>query len=68
MNTIKILTDEDFQLQSIPFDNPRIRYGVRGILLNDNDTIAVQIVMSINFLEVESMKEKLQKKHLSEKV
>ena len=41
MNTIKILTDENFQLQSIPFENPRIRYGARGILLKDDDTIAV---------------------------
>lgn len=36
MSCIKIITDEDFGLESIPFNNPKIRYGARGIVLNNN--------------------------------
>lgn len=41
MNCIKILVDEDFGLKSVEFDNPRIRYGARGIIFNDDGKIAV---------------------------
>ena len=41
MDCIKILVDEDFGLKSIPFNNPRIRYGSRGIILNQEGKIAL---------------------------
>lgn len=41
MEKIKILTDEDFGLQSIAFHNPRHRVGARGIILNQQDQIAI---------------------------
>lgn len=41
MKCIKILKDEDFDLKSIPFDNPRIRYGARGIVFNKDGKIAI---------------------------
>lgn len=41
MNCIKVLVDEDFGLKSIEFNNPRIRYGARGIILNDNGELAI---------------------------
>lgn len=41
MNCIRILTDEDFGLKSIPFNNPRIRYGARGIVIREDGKIAV---------------------------
>ncbi len=41
MNCIKILTDEDFGLSSIEFNNPRIRYGARGIIVRDDGKIAL---------------------------
>lgn len=41
MNCIKILKDEDFNLKSVEFDNPRIRYGARGIIINKDNKIAI---------------------------
>jgi len=41
MSCIKILVDEDFGLKSVPFDNPRVRYGARGIIINNEGKIAV---------------------------
>ncbi|MDO5556460.1 MAG: NUDIX domain-containing protein [Clostridia bacterium] len=41
MYCIKTLIDEDFNLKSIPMDNPRIRLGARGIVLNDKNEIAI---------------------------
>lgn len=38
---IKTLVDEDFQITSIPFQNPRIRYGARGIVFNPESQIAI---------------------------
>jgi len=29
MNCIKVLKDEDFNLKSIEFNSPRVRYGAR---------------------------------------
>lgn len=40
MNLIKIIKDEDFNLKSIDFNNPKIRYGARGIVIKD-DKIAL---------------------------
>lgn len=40
MKCIKILTDEDFGMQSVEFKNPRIRYGARGIVIK-GDKIAI---------------------------
>lgn len=41
MNCIRKIVDEDFGLTSVEFDNPRIRYGARGIVINDEGNIAV---------------------------
>ena len=41
MNCIKIIKDEDFGLNSIEFDNPRIRIGARGIVIRDDGKIAI---------------------------
>ena len=41
MNCIRVLTDEDFGLKSIPFNNPRIRYGARGIVIREDGKIAI---------------------------
>lgn len=35
MNYIKVLTDEDFGITSIKMENPRQRFGARGIVFND---------------------------------
>lgn len=40
-NLIGIITDEDFGDQSREFNNPRIRYGARGIVINENGDLAV---------------------------
>lgn len=36
MKQIAIIKDEDFGLKSKEFNNPRIRYGARGIVINGN--------------------------------
>lgn len=41
MKCIKKLTDEDFGLTPIPFDNPRHRLGARGIIFNQDNKIAI---------------------------
>lgn len=41
MKCIKTLVDEDFGLKSINFDNPRIRYGARGIIIGFDGKIAI---------------------------
>ena len=41
MKCIKTLVDEDFGLKSINFDNPRIRYGARGIIIGLDGKIAI---------------------------
>ncbi len=41
MNYIKKITDEDFGINSKAFDNPRHRYGARGIIFNKDGKIAI---------------------------
>lgn len=41
MSCIKTLVDEDFGLKSIEFNNPRIRYGARGIVIDADGKIAI---------------------------
>lgn len=41
MNCIRILKDEDFGLKSVPFNNSRIRYGARGIVMRQDGKIAI---------------------------
>ena len=41
MKCIKVITDEDFGLDIKKFDNPRVRYGARGIVFNDKNEIAI---------------------------
>ena len=41
MKCIGKITDEDFGLKVIPFDNPRKRIGARGIVFNEDNKIAI---------------------------
>ncbi len=41
MRCIGKLTDEDFNLESVPLDNPRIRYAARGIIFNEDGKVAI---------------------------
>ena len=41
MICIKKITDNDFNLKNMPLDNPRVRYGARGIVLNSDGKIAI---------------------------
>lgn len=41
MSCIKVLVDEDFGLNSIEFNNPRVRKGARGIIINEEGKIAI---------------------------
>ena len=41
MNTIIEITDEMFGQKSIPFNNPKVRYGARGIVKREDGHIAV---------------------------
>lgn len=41
MNCIKVLKDEDFGLKSVEFNNPRVRYGARGIVIREDGKIAI---------------------------
>lgn len=41
MDSFKIITDKDFGLKEKEFDNPRIRYGARGIVLDNDGKIAI---------------------------
>lgn len=41
MKSFRILTDEDFDIKPKEFKNPRIRHGARGIVVDDNNHIAV---------------------------
>lgn len=41
MVCIKTLTDEDFGLENLEMNNPRIRFGARGIVFDTNNKIAI---------------------------
>ena len=41
MKYIKKLTDEDFNLKTKEFNNPRYRRGARGVILNSKNEIAI---------------------------
>ena len=41
MGLIKIISDENFNLEGQKFNNPRIRYGARGIVIRDDGKIAI---------------------------
>lgn len=41
MDCILTIIDEDFGLESIPLNNPRIRYGARGIIFNSENKVAI---------------------------
>lgn len=41
MKCIKVLTDADFELETKKLDNPRARYGARGIVINQDNKIAI---------------------------
>ncbi len=41
MKCINKLTDEDFGLNIVPFDNPIHRFGARGIVFNQDNKIAI---------------------------
>ena len=51
MKCIKVLTDADFEFETKKLDNPRVRYGARGIVINQDNKIAIlnkQLKMNIN--------------------
>lgn len=41
MKCIRVLKDEDFGLESVEFNNPRVRYGARGIIIREDGKIAI---------------------------
>lgn len=41
MVRIKTLTDKDFGLENLPLNNPRIRFGARGLVFNKDNKIAI---------------------------
>lgn len=41
MKCIKVIKDEDFGLISQRMDNPKVRYGARGIVFNNENKIAI---------------------------
>ena len=41
MKNIKVITDKDFGLDIIEFNNPKIRIGARGIVFNSDNKIAI---------------------------
>lgn len=41
MKCIKVITDLDFDLKPKEFNNPRKRYSARGIIVNNNNEIAI---------------------------
>lgn len=41
MNIIAEIVDEDFGITSVPFNNPRVRYGARGIIEREDGLIAI---------------------------
>ena len=41
MDHIKVITDEDFDFESMKLNNPRIRISARGIVFNDDNKIAI---------------------------
>lgn len=41
MKCIKVLTDKDFNLDCKELNNPRIRFGARGIVINKDNKIAI---------------------------
>lgn len=40
-NYLQIITDKDFGLEPKDFDNPAVRYGARGVILNHENKIAI---------------------------
>ena len=41
MKCIRVLKDEDFGLESVEFNNPRVKYGARGIIIREDGKIAI---------------------------
>lgn len=41
MDNIKVITDNDFNLESMELNNPRIRIGARGLVFNNDNKIAI---------------------------
>lgn len=41
MNIIAEITDEMFEIEPIPFNNPKVRFGARGIVKREDGCIAV---------------------------
>ena len=48
MKCINKLTDEDFGLDIVHFDNPRHRYGARGIVFNKDNKIKPYIEITFH--------------------
>lgn len=41
MENIKVITDNDFNMESVELNNPRIRIGARGLVFNNEGKIAI---------------------------
>lgn len=52
MKVIKKITDYDFSIEPVPFNNPRIRYGSRGIIVNREGKIAILYKSKINMYKL----------------
>lgn len=48
MKIIDIIKDDDFNIKTIPFNNPRIRFSSRGIILNKEGQIALLLKVNKN--------------------
>lgn len=41
MKNISVITDNDFNIESMELNNPRIRIGARGLVFNNDNAIAI---------------------------
>ena len=48
MNIIAEITDEMFGIEKIPFNNPKIRYGARGIIINKDNKNGKEVRVRIH--------------------
>ena len=48
----KTITDLDFNINPVEFNNPRIRYSARGIVINDEGKIALLCKKNINLYKL----------------
>ena len=49
---MKTITDLDFNIKPVEFNNPKIRYSARGIVINDEGKIALLCKKNINLYKL----------------